>query len=501
VLYDYAVGRIRTDRRTDGPADGWVTRVEVIRRADGVFPVEVVVRSDGDSATTRVTGQGEREWVTLHTSGRPREVEVDPRVVAHDWYQLNNRKKRGLLGFAGAPRTDVYLDRVFSERARRDARTLGLVPVLWYNDEGGVTLGVRARSNYFGRFDRTSLTVSMRTRSFEEGSGDSKRIPGFFLRTGNPASLYAPRRDVTFEGYWVEGRAGAAAEVERQTSLHRTIGPETFQGAGVRWLVATDTDYLDPALWDAGGTIEARTWVRSRSRDGAWALSGRGEVGGGIEYRNRGTGVSTDDSYDAQPYLRLLAEVSGRRTFGPARKVGILVRGYAAWVESGRRPLKQRQLFVSGADPYQQFSNPFLRSRGSLLAGEEIHYHMPGGGGVRGLAPGTSATRLVAMTAEVDRLMFRRVDRDSSRMTGMKLAREVRVAAFGDLALGNGDIPVGGGSAALVADAGLGVRVGHRIGQTSFVTRFDFPFLVTRPRLAVSHPDGSVRLRMVVSFQ
>jgi hypothetical protein len=126
---------------------------------------------------------------------------------------------------------------------------------------------------------------------------------------------------------------------------------------------------------------------------------------------------------------------------------------------------------------------------------------MPGGGGVRGLAPGTTATRLVALTTEVDRLVLRRTDRDSTRQTGMKLARDLRVAAFGDAAFGNGDIPADNGSASLVADLGLGVRIGHRIGQTAFVTRFDFPFLVTRPRLAVGNQDGSARFRMVVSFQ
>jgi len=81
----------------------------------------------------------------------------------------------------------------------------------------------------------------------------------------------------------------------------------------------------------------------------------------------------------------------------------------------------------------------------------------------------------------------------------MRLFREVRLAAFGGAALGNGDIPRTGASASFVADAGIGIKMGHRIGQTSFVTRFDVPFLVTRPRLAVSGTDASFQLRWVVS--
>jgi hypothetical protein len=73
------------------------------------------------------------------------------------------------------------------------------------------------------------------------------------------------------------------------------------------------------------------------------------------------------------------------------------------------------------------------------------------------------------------------------------------VGAFGGAALGNGDIPKAGSNAALVADAGIGIRMGHRIGQTGFVTRFDVPLVVTRPRLAVGQIDGAVQFRWVVS--
>jgi hypothetical protein len=172
--------------------------------------------------------------------------------------------------------------------------------------------------------------------------------------------------------------------------------------------------------------------------------------------------------------------------------MGLALRGYAGWVESGQAPLQQRRLFVAGADPYEQFSNPFLRSRGAPLAGTDVHYQTPGGGGVRGLAPGTTATRLLAVNAEVDRGVLSR--------SKAKLFREVRVAGFGDAALGNGDIPRDGRGAAAVADLGVGLRIRHQIGQTSFVTRFDFPFFVSRARLAVNARNESVGLRWVVSF-
>lgn len=496
-LYDYSVGGVKAQRRNDAETQSWVSRVEVKRNAPGIFPVDVVVRSGSDSARVRVSGAAASEWVELRTEGRPREVEVDPGVLSHDWNMLNNRKRRRLLGFSAAPRRDVYLDRIFSRRIRRDGLTAAVGPTVWYNDEGGVTLGGRVRTDYMGRFEQNELMLSVDTRGWDERDGSLGGFGGY-LTVRNPVRLQMPRTDQTLEAYWVEGRAGLAVAAERQTNAHRSFGPQTWRGGSLRWLVTTETEYLDPTLWDGGGTVEAEGWLRSEERSGRWTLSGRLGGGGGVEYRNRGIGLTTGTSYDVQPYLRLTAEASARRELGG--RASAAVRGYAGWVESGRRPLKQRQLFVSGADPYRQFGNPFLRSRGALLSGTDVHYHMPGGGGVRGLQPGVSSTRLLAINVEADRAVLLRSDRDSATSRGMRLFREVRIAGFADAALGNGDIPLTGSGASLVADAGVGIRIRHRIAQTSFVTRFDAPLLVTRPRLAVDDQAGSVRFRLVVSF-
>ncbi|HEV8355451.1 MAG TPA: M1 family metallopeptidase, partial [Gemmatimonadales bacterium] len=520
-LYDYAVGRVksvngqrstgngRAERRNDGKTEReWLTRVEVVRKAPGIFPVEVVARSRTDSAVVRADGAAEREWVELVTREKPREIEIDPAVRSHDWNTLNNRKRRGLLGFRVEPRRELYLDRLFSDRVARDRLTVGLIPTLWYNDAGGVSVGGRMRSDYLGRFEQSVLSVSVDTRQPE--SSEDHFAVGIYARLRNPVRLYLPRTTQTFEGYRVEGRSGLAASVEREKLGHQGFGPETHFGGSLRWLATNDTDFLDPALWDAGGTVEASWWVRSAERRGAWTVAGRLGLGGGVQYRNLGAGLTTGDRYDAQPYFRGIAEATVRRTFGGVTgargargsgPTGLALRLFGGWVESGDPPLKQRQLFLAGADPYQQLANPFLRSRGALLAGSDVHYRMPGGGGVRGLAVGASATRLLAVNAELDRAVLVRGDSAAAARAGKTLLfHEVRVAAFGDAALGDGDILETGEATALVADAGIGLRIGHRIGQTPFVTRFDLPFYVSRSRLAVNAPEGQVRFRWVVSF-
>jgi len=483
VLYDYAVGRVKTGR-TGGPGDSWTTRVEVVRQAPGMFPVEVVVRAATDSAVTRTLGTAEREWVELTTRSKPREVEVDSRARAHDWNMLNNRRIHRLLGWAREPRQYVYLDRIFSQPTRRDRLTLGLIPTAWYNDFGGVVVGGRMRTDYLGRFQQGELDVSLNTRRINEQGG-----LGAYARLRSPTWLQSPRTRQTLEAYWLEGRGGLAASAERQINQHERFGAQTFLGASARWMVTTDTDYLDPALWDAGGTVEASTWIRASEKRGPWNLAGRLTLGTGVEYRNRGAGLTTGDSYDAQPYARLTGEATARRWLG---RTGLSFRTYAGWVESGRRPLKQRQLFVAGADPYEQFTNPFLRSRGALLAGADVHYQMPGGGGLRGLGAGSTATGLVSVNADLERGVLSRGK--------ARLFREIRVAAFGDAALANGDVPrLGSTAASVVADAGVGVRMSHCIGQTPFVTTFDFPLAVTRPRIAVTQRSQAVAFRWTVS--
>jgi hypothetical protein len=53
-----------------------------------------------------------------------------------------------------------------------------------------------------------------------------------------------------------------------------------------------------------------------------------------------------------------------------------------------------------------------------------------------------------------------------------------------------------------VADAGIGLRISHRIGQTPFETRLDLPIWVSLPGLAQDQHPGSdpVGWRWTFSF-
>ena len=156
--------------------------------------------------------------------------------------------------------------------------------------------------------------------------------------------------------------------------------------------------------------------------------------------------------------------------------------------------MKQRQIFLSGADPYAKLSNPFTRSVGALAVRKDVNFHTPGGGNVRGFNSHISGSQLYGFNAELERPLLTR--------SGAGLFNRIAAAVFGDAALSDASTTPGGGIAdalGVFADAGVGLRIRHRIGQTTFLTRFDLPLYVNRPALANRALNDEMGFRWVVA--
>ncbi|HEX6104647.1 MAG TPA: M1 family metallopeptidase [Gemmatimonadales bacterium] len=493
VLYDYAVGEVET-RRVPGEGEpAWITRVEVRRKAPGVFPVDVAVYAEADTGLARAEGEAEREWVEVLTLGRPRRVEIDPGVRSHDWNMLNNRKVLGFslpASLAPAPGADFYFHPYFSTRVRRERMTVGLHPTLWYNEAGGLTLGVRSRDDYLGRFEQNVTLLSYGT-----GVGVERDVRDldFFVRARNPVFLRAPHTSQTLDLYRVEGRFGATARVERARPARTAGGPAVTAGLGVQWVQPDEFRYLDRGRYDDVGTIEAQlSGGVTAGRE--WRVGIRAAVAGGLAYNRDGLAASGRGDLD-QFYFRGTLEAAARRPLDRHLGLGVrLFAGAAGWEHDAA---KQRQIYFQGADPLELLGNPFLRSRGALLVGDDFRYHAPGGAGVRGIDPRLSTGALVALNLELDRTLMRRPEG--------RLFSRVSVAAFGDLAhaIGGAPQPLTGERIRWLGDAGVGLRADHRIGDTPFVTRLDFPLFVSEPALAQDRKDGDddVAFRWTFGFQ
>lgn len=487
-LYDYGVGRVKRERR----GDGWVTRIEVVRRAPGRYPVDVAVLADTDTAVTRSTGLAEREWVEVGTLSEPREILLDPLGRGHDWNMLDNRRElrfrlRSLVApYAGS---EIYFHPYFTTRSRRDRMTVGLHPTLWYNDGGGITLGVGRRSDYLGRYEQNVALLSVGTGW---GAEDDTPDADLFLRVRNPVFLRAPNTSETFDLFDVEGRFGATIGVERQRHVGRAA--LWSHALTLQWVHPDDFRYLDRGYYDRAGTVELRATNAVNARRGGWALGFESSLGGGLAYDRAGLAASGRPDLD-QFYFRGTLEGTARRAI--AKRLDLGMRAFAGVAGGRHDAAKQRQIYFQGADPLEQLGNPFLRSRGSLLRGEDVRYQMPGGAGVRGADPRLSTGGVVALGLELERTVLARPQ--------ARLFSRVGVALFGDLSHALDDTalapladPVG-----FLADAGIGFRADHRIGDTRFVTRLDLPLWFSRPEAAHdrSPGDGELALRWVLGFE
>jgi Peptidase family M1 domain len=504
-LYDYGIGRVRTERhearkpvsRADSTAppsvriDRWVTHVEVIRKAPGRIPVVVAVIGRKDTAVVRTQGLAEREWVELETRSKPKLVLLDPGMRTHDWNMLNNRKRVGgfLTKILGSqPGTDFYFHPYFSTRSRRDRLTVGIHPTVWYNDAGGVTLGIRSRDDYLDRFEQNQVLVSASTGW---GVDDGVKDADFFLRIRNPVLLRAPNQSQTLDVFNIEGRYGAVARIDWSRREHLSFGPTWSRGLSLQWVAPDDFRYLDRGYYDDAGTVELQLSGGVTTGAGKWQLALRSSTGGGLAYNRQGLAASGRPQLDPF-YFRGFLEGIARRPLG--QSLGLGARLYLGAGVGSHDAAKQRQIYFQGADPLEQLYNPFLRSRGALLVGDDFHYQVPGGAGVRGADPRLSTAAIVAFNLELERTLL--------TQPSARLFNRVTIAAFTDLSHGIGGEaqPLTGDRIRFLGDAGIGLRAEHRIGDTRFNTRFDFPLYVSRPELAQDREVGDDKLKFRWTF-
>jgi len=494
TLTDYGVRSAKREQT----ATGWRSTVVIERKSPGVFPVTVAVYGATDTAWAVASGVGPREQVTVITRSKPKSVMLDPYVLAHDWNMLNNQYTfGGLFGHHKAP-TETYLDTWFSQRVSRDHLTVGIMPTLWYNDAGGATIGIHHRSDYLGRFEQNELSLFCGLRD-TVGAGKLARC-GFSASITNPVGGYAPNTSQRLSAFRIEGRAGASISVEKVSAEHEGFGPTKTTGGSLSWLATYDISYLPRTLWDDGGLVEGALWWGVSDRAGPWNLSLNSKLAGGVMYRSPGGGFTTTKRYDAQLYARPEITITARRPMG--KRSTLAVRAYAAGVFSNDPVLTQRRIFVAGAGPTATMSNPFVRSAGAPLIWESCwcRWQTPGDGNLRGFHQSFSTDRLVSMNAEFETTVMQRKT---------PLLSKVQVALFGDGAYTGRNSGIGGVGdssylptpARWLGDAGVGVRLTHRIGSTTWTSRLDMPFIVSDAQWAFAHRLSNFGFnRLIVSF-
>ena len=480
--FDYAVGDVN---RRQLPNGTWETAVTVKRKGDGWMPVEI-----GDRRRpvlyARTVGAALEETVTFRTPERPGRLLLDPRGVSHDWNFTNNRET-GLIDFGDAL---VRLDTFFREPAARDRRVVSIAPTLWWNDASDATVGVRYRDNYLGRYDRRTLWLSRGVSGVEQVTDGAL---DFYFAWDNPLFLRGPRASQSLELWSQDGTVGARLQFSKEHRRSQTTANWRHSGWLAQWIATRQTNFLDPSLWENAGTAEL-----GRFDDwnfDAWA--GRWRVR--LDYRAGATYTRGGSrTRDPKPFGRMTGSGSVRK---PVLGFVVGARAFGGVYLANEPPPIQRAIPVHGADPYQTLGNPFLRTEGALLVQDNIKYHAPGNGNLRAYRPGLGGRWILAGTLELEKSIVRR---------SSGVIRSGSLVAFGDAAVVDTlAVPslVNSSFAGIgfkpMSDAGIGARVGLRVGDISFPLRVEFPIWVSDPLFTNENVPGRARwrFRWVIGLQ
>ena len=480
-LIDYRLTKV--ERHHEG--NRWRTVVTIDRLGDGWMPIEI---GDAKEIYVRATGQPERERVEFISDHKPGRLMLDPRLRAHDWNMLNNREKRP---FKGRSESTVQLDNPTREAARRDRVLSRLLPVGWYNDFGGVTVALKSRANYLGRFDQNTVLLS-----YALDQSATHRFGGYF-RFGNPVSHPMPRTDASASFWSVEGRTGIALRADRSLKEHLGFGPDRHAGFNALWMAVTDLGYVDRRLWDDAGTIEVAPWGSITSQHGETVWHVQADLRGGLLYRNPGVGIQSSNRYDMEGFGRFTGEASVRAPFLIKSTVGVRLFG-GAYAAAHAPPL-QRRIMLAGADPYETFTNPLLRSRGALFVRPDFHYHAPGDANLRGFRPDLGGRWMVALNVAATKSLY-----SSRRTTGRGPLTQASFELFGDGGVVDPHAvpPTSAGkSYTPLYDGGVGLVTRHQINDLAWTMRFEIPLIVNRWNYAVMGTGQRAAFRWVFGLE
>lgn len=369
----------------------------------------------------------------------------------------------------------------------RAPRPRPLLPALWSNDYGGVTIGLRGRPAGSDDAEHGLLVASVATR------GAATSSISLYGRWNNVVTR-GPRRVATSVAAWsVEGRTGASISFDHSRQ-HGDIGADRHIGVVALWMATTNLGYLDRRLWDDAGSIEVGPWISTVVRHGETVLRARGAVSLGLVYQHATPLGASGRQYLYHGFNRTTGEVSVRTPVARGTTFG--ARLFAGAYLGPSNPVRQLRVAVAGADPYATFANPFLRSRGALLVRPDFHYQAPGGPNLRGFRNDLGGRWAVGVNLELMRTVARR---------NAGFLREAALGAFVDL--GVADTLAAPASSpgrwyTTLYDGGFGIVTRHQVKDMEWTMRFELPLAVNRWDVAAHNPANSTRfaLRWQVSL-
>ncbi len=483
-VVDYGISSVHV---RGGEGGGFETEIQLQRHGEMVMPVPIRLAAQGQVLDTVVPGSGRTLTARVKTPWRPENVALDPGGTILDWNGLNNHWPRRLIRDPSITRS---LGNPFQPvPASRDQLVSSFFPLVWFNDAGGLTLGLQRRANYMGSMRRALVRVGVPGFAAGEKGGEAEPTDfgSLYYRIRDPILLNRPFFGAELELFGGEGRIFVKGQYQWDISQRYGVGPQLYLRVFSLAAGIYDESYLSEGRWESAehatgewglGILGARQGSRSSFRWDAFGAAGLTSLS--QHFVRGGITLGLDRELPGSWALEL-------RTFAG---------GVVGWDSEdgdlGEAGIpRQRRFFLGGGGPYEALRNPFLRSAGGPM--EDVGF-VPGGGGLRGVDPRHSVTRLVTLNMDL-----------VSPGLGMG-PFSIRSRAFTDWAITPGfqtrevdgdlvsitDHPV-------VMDAGVGFELGW--ASSPIRLRVDLPLFVGDPALAVQETErgGGFRARVWVT--
>ncbi|MCH8954681.1 M1 family metallopeptidase [candidate division KSB1 bacterium] len=470
LTVDYSLGKVEK-RQVDSL---WQTDVSIIKEEKGTMPVDVqLTTQSGDTLIKRWNGVEKVGKVTFKTSGKPDKVILDPKDAILDNSRFNNSPLKTKVLFE-------YPNMTFRPR---DAFLITWRPSGWYNKVDKLRIGGRIKG-WQGTQKNAEVGLWFGTNSHELD---------YRFRHSRQIKPLGGRTQGSFMLQKMEGRFEIDAHLSLVKSENLTLPPmhriwvgfnHSRQLSGERELYSLrEFNGTAIATWQTGIVNKAYLRYSVNPRGLNW-------------FSNITLGLDTvqEDWGSDFTYNAVSTEL---KFWFPKTPEGLFLRFYAKKIFDSADTPVQDLIFLDGANPRERFKHFYLRSDGGLPDG--LHYHLPGGGNLRGFFnQPIIGDEILAINAEVRKQLKPKL----SWQVLNSLLRRISVAGFADIAA----FSLINSTEDIFADAGFGIRLQTRLpdnwytiftGGRNLTIRLDFPIWVSK-----SSPDeNNLQFRWVFGFE
>jgi hypothetical protein len=357
---DYALKKISTDKIREGSKEVYRTTVRIRRIGKAIMPLDVELEMEDGSTTTLlipvdVWRSGEVEYSTvvdLPSKARRGEINPDKRIA--DVNRLNNRYPW--------PRVEFRLENTMVDFQDPFAYVVKWRPSLWYNSVDGLKLGAKLSGRYLENLHQFTAWSWLGTR---DGRLDFDLSGQSMLPWVTPLSFFSWR------GFRIEGRQGVNVKFTKHFRKHYSYPPYQSFSFGFSHFKLKEPAYLvHPTMWEPGLLNRVLFDYGYENRGEFWEVKTKFDFESSLSVRARSQFNYSKRSFDFRFYFTLPEnwELATRLYNGRA---------------SGTIPI-QTEYFLAGGSPIDEFSSPFLRSKGAIPSTVREHALTPGGGNLRG---------------------------------------------------------------------------------------------------------------------